>query len=123
MKSFEDIFAWQKARVLCRDIHAVSSAGHFAREFGLRDQIRRAAISVMSNIAEGFGRYSRRDFHRFLAIARGSTLEMRSQLYVAVDLNLIDEAKHRTLQRQCVELERMIAALRSSLRAQDDSIP
>ena len=80
---FEDIESWQKARRLARRIYELTGNGDFARDFGLRDQIRRAAVSIMSNIAEGFERDSRREFARFLDIARASTGEVRSQLYVA----------------------------------------
>ncbi|PSQ92571.1 MAG: four helix bundle protein, partial [Bacteroidetes bacterium SW_4_67_19] len=79
---FEDIESWQKARRLARRIYELTGNGDFARDFGLRDQIRRAAVSIMSNIAEGFERGSRREFARFLDIAKASAGEVRSPLYV-----------------------------------------
>lgn len=115
MRNFEELVAWQKARVLSRDIHRVAEAGAFRRNFGLRDQICRAAMSVMSNIAEGFGRFSRRDFQRFIVIARSSNAEVRSQLYVALDLGYIDEATRATLSGQCIEIDRLLSGLWSSL--------
>ena len=75
VERFEDLVAWQKARELAKLIYGISGEGAFARDFGLRDQIRRASVSVMSNIAEGFDRASRAEFHRFLVIAKGSCAE------------------------------------------------
>jgi four helix bundle protein len=72
IERFEDLVAWQKARVLVRDVYRVSKGGTFAKDFGLCGQIQRAAVSVMSNIAEGFERRSRVDFHRFLVTAKAS---------------------------------------------------
>ena len=83
--SFEQLEVWQKSRSLAGAIYKVSSQGSFARDFGLRDQLRRAAVSVMSNIAEGFGRFTRPEFRRFVVIARGSAAEVQSQLYLARD--------------------------------------
>src|SRR3712207_4398039 len=88
---FEDLEVWKKARDLSLAIYRVTSKGSFARDFGLRDQIRRAAVSVMSNIAEGFDRYSRSEFKQFLSIARGSASEVRSQLYLAHALGYLNE--------------------------------
>jgi four helix bundle protein len=120
MREFEDLVVWQRARVLCRQIHEVAGAGAFSRNFGLRDQICRAALSVMSNVAEGFGRYGRIEFRRFILIARGSLFEVRSQLYVALDLGYITESAHQDLNRACAEVERLLSALRNSLaRARD----
>ena len=106
---------WQKSRSLAIAVYQASSQGTFARDFGLRDQLRRAAVSVMSNIAEGFGRYTRPEFRRFITIARGSVAEVQSQLYLARDLSYLSDSDHRDLNGQCVEISRMLAALRSSL--------
>ncbi len=89
---YEDIEAWQMARELTKRIYAVTNDGQWNRDFGLRDQIRRAAVSIMSNIAEGFERGGRTEFARFLAIAKGSAGEVRCQLYVALDVGYIDQA-------------------------------
>lgn len=83
---FEDIRAWQVARELTRKIYTISAKGTFSRQYTLRDQICRAALSPMSNIAEGFGRNSDREFVNFLGYASGSAHEVQSQLYVALDL-------------------------------------
>jgi len=77
---FEDIEAWQKARRLVSEVYKTSTSGSFARDFSFRDQIRRAAVSIMSNIAEGFGRSGNREFIQFLSVAKGSTSEVQSQL-------------------------------------------
>jgi four helix bundle protein len=93
IERFEDIEAWQDARLLVRDIYGVTAEGRFSRDFGLRDQIRRAAISTMSNIAEGFERGSDKDFTRFLYMAKASAGEVRSQLYVAIDLGYLEQQR------------------------------
>ncbi len=94
---FEDIEAWQKARELTREIYVVTNQGAFARDFGLRDQIRRASISIMSNIAEGFGRGGNREFAQFLSLARGSVSEVQAQLYVATDAGYLTNDQFRFL--------------------------
>ncbi|HJZ53630.1 MAG TPA: four helix bundle protein [Gemmataceae bacterium] len=91
VQRFEDLEVWKRARVLTNKVYEVSNAGAFARDFALRDQIRKAAISVMSCISEGFERESGdKDFRHFLSMAKGSAGELRNQLYVASD------AKHLT---------------------------
>ena len=90
IEKFEDIKAWQLAREIVRDIYGITQRPTFARDYGLRDQIRKAAVSAMSNIAEGFERYSTKKFIQFLNVARASVAEVRSQLYVALDLGYIE---------------------------------
>ncbi len=85
IKQFEDIESWKKARRLTKEIYDATSAGKFVRDFGLKDQIRRAAVSILSNIAEGFERGGDKEFLQFLAVAKGSCGELRAQLYVALD--------------------------------------
>ncbi|HDR47060.1 MAG TPA: four helix bundle protein, partial [Geoalkalibacter subterraneus] len=94
---FEDIEAWQKARELTKAIYTLSNDGQFARDFGLRDQIRRASVSVMSNIAEGFDRGGIREFIQFLFIAKGSAAEVQAQLYVALDAGYIKQEQFKGL--------------------------
>lgn len=94
---FEDIEAWQKARELTKQIYALSNDGQFARDFGLRDQIRRASVSIMSNIAEGFGRGGNKEFMQFLSTAKGSASEVQAQLYVALDANYINQEQFKQL--------------------------
>src|SRR4030066_1647951 len=88
-KYFEDLEVWKSSRELTRKIYKVTGDGSFSKDFGLRDQIRRAAVSVMSNIAEGFERGGNQEFIQFLYIAKGSCGEVRSQLYVALDQGYI----------------------------------
>ncbi len=90
IQKFEDLIAWQKARELAKVIYKMTEAGKFSRDFGMRDQIRRAAVSIMSNIAEGFERMGRAEFHQFLVIAKASCAEVRSQLYIAHDIGYLD---------------------------------
>ena len=97
IQKFEDIEAWQKARELTKTIYAVSNDGKFARDFGLCDQIRRAAVSIMSNIAEGFGRGGNKEFIQFLSTAKGSASEVQAQLYVALDANHINNEQFQSL--------------------------
>ena len=113
---FEDLVAWQKSRELARNIYAVTMAENFARDYGLKDQIRRAAVSVMSNIAEGFERAGKAEFHQFLVIAKGSCAEVRSQLYVALDAGYIGKTQFDGLHAQAEEVARIIGGLRASLK-------
>lgn len=115
VQRFEELIAWQKACALAKEIYTVSRAGDFARDFGLSGQIQRAAVSIMSNIAEGFERNSNADFHRFLVIAKASCAEPRSQLYVAHDIGYIHQAEFNRLLAQAEEVARTIGGLRASL--------
>jgi len=89
VKYFEDLEVWILSRELTNKIYNVSSDGRFAKDFGLRDQIRRATVSIMSNIAEGYERGGNKEFIQFLSIAKASCGEVRSQLYVAMDQNYV----------------------------------
>src|SRR6267142_6913668 len=90
-KRIEDIQACQKARQVTKIIYELTGNGMFARDFGLRNQIQRASVSIMANIAEGFGRRSDKEFANFLNMAHGSGSEVQSHLYVALDLNYISK--------------------------------
>jgi four helix bundle protein len=115
-KRFEEIQAWQKAREVTRKVYQCSNAGEFSRDFGLRDQIRRAAVSIMANIAEGHGRRTRTEFANFLNIARCSAIELQSHLYVASDLAYIDGTQFNDLYSLLDELSRMTVSLSKYLR-------
>jgi four helix bundle protein len=115
-KKFEDISAWQKSRELTREIYCVTGQGSFAKDFGLKDQIRRASVSIMSNIAEGFERSGTGEFTQFLATAKGSAGEVRSQLYVALDQGYITKATFEVLTGGATQISRMISGLMSYLR-------
>ena len=95
---FEEIGAWQQGRVLVRDVYQLSRTSGLSRDFGLRDQIQRAAVSVCSNIAEGFERRGNKEFIKFLWIAKGSAAEVSSQLYHLKDLGYITEVEFSDLQ-------------------------
>ena len=115
VERFEDLIAWQKARRLTREIYKITQEEQFARDFGLKDQIRRAAVSIMSNLAEGFERGGLVEFHRFLAIAKGSCAELRAQLYVAMDVGYVERKTFDSLMGQGAEVGRIIGGLRSSV--------
>ena len=111
IECFEDIEAWQKARELTREIYTLSNEGLFARDFGLRDQIRRASVSIMSNIAEGFERSSNKEFIQYLYIAKGSAGEVRAHLYVALDQTYINQESFNSLKKNSAEISRMLSGL------------
>jgi len=117
---FEDLIAWQKARELTKQIYLTSNKGPFAKDFGLRDQIRRASVSIMSNLAEGFDRGGRSEFHQFAVIAKGSSAEVRSQLYIALDVEYITQEQFDNLYNLVMEVSRIIGGLRSALQKQRD---
>lgn len=105
---FEDIKAWQEARVLAKMIYeAGRSSGGFGTDRRFREQIESAAVSVMSNIAEGFSRRSTKEFIQFLFIAKGSVAEVESQLYVALDQSYIDEGRFHELYSKSEEVARL----------------
>lgn len=115
VERFEDLIAWQKARELTAAVYRVTVTGSFAKDFGLRDQIRRASVSIMSNIAEGFERHSSNEFHQFLNIAEASCAEVRSQLYVAADVGHLDRETFDPLMELASEVGRIIGGLRASV--------
>ena len=116
---FEDIDGWKMARELTKDVYSITANGSFAHDYGLRDQIRRAAVSVMSNIAEGFERDGNKEFCNFLSIAKGSVAEVRSQLYVALDQGYISESEFQTIYVKANDNGRVIAGLMKYLRSSD----
>ena len=119
IKRFEDIEAWQRARQLVQAIYEISSLRDFAKDFGLKEQIRRAAVSVMSNIAEGSERGGDKEFLQFLALAKASGGEVRSQLYVALDQNYLNEAQFRSISEQAIQISQLIAGFMRYLQQSD----
>ena len=115
-KTFVDIQARQKARQLTRMIYEIAADGRLAKDYGLRDQIQRASVSIMANIAEGFGRHSDKEFANFLNMAHGSAAEVQSHLYVALDLKYIDQETFSKLYKLLDEISRMTLALSHLLR-------
>ncbi len=116
---FEDLEAWRRAREVTRRIYQASSKGDFSKDFGLRDQLRRSSVSIMSNIAEGFERDGNREFVNFLSIAKGSCGEARSQLYVALDQNYMTPDDFDLVYGNLDETGRMIGGLINYLKGSD----
>jgi four helix bundle protein len=116
VQRFEDLIAWQKARVLTKAIYIVTKQGKFARDFRLSNQIQRAVVSTMSNIAEGFERTSTAELRQYLNVAKASCAEVRSQLYVAFDIGYISESEFEMLKSQAEEVSRILSRLKASLQ-------
>jgi len=114
---FEELRAWQRAHELAMFIYRLTKKDSFARDFSLKDQIQRSSISVMSNIAEGFERYSPSEFRQFLSIARGSVGEVRSQLYLAKSLGHLTSEEFEQAYNLCREVGNLIGGLRKSLKS------
>ena len=119
VKNFEDLEIWKDARALTREIYQLTRDSKFLKDFGLRDQIRRAAISVMSNIAEGFERGGNQEFVQFLYVAKASCGEVRSQLYVALDQGYVTDNDSEKLLQSFKRLSGMISNLITYLRESD----
>ena len=115
-KSFEELRVFQSARSLCNEIWKVTRSAPASKDFAFTNQSRRAAMSILSNIAEGFERNSRKEFAQFLSIAKGSCGEVRAQLLLALDQGYIPDRLHKQLQTSCIELSRGIAKLAEYLR-------
>ena len=122
VEKFEDLIAWQKARILTKEIYLITGKGEFAADFALAGQIRKASVSIMSNIAEGFERGGRGEFHQFLSIAKGSAAEVRSQLYVALDVGYLTKVDFQRLMKKAEEVGRIIGGLRASVDKQRKAI-
>ncbi|MFP5503874.1 MAG: four helix bundle protein [Candidatus Sericytochromatia bacterium] len=108
LRNFEDIEAWKKGRALTKSIYRITSQGPFAKDFGLKDQIRRASVSIISNIAEGYERGGDKEFIQFLSLAKGSSGEVRAQLYVAYDAGFITQPQLDQLRSQVDDVSRLI---------------
>lgn len=115
IQRFEDIQAWQEARKLVKMIYSITSKELFSRDFGMRDQIRRASVSVMANIAEGFDCESKVEFARFLGIARRSAVEVQSLLYAALDTTYIDQNEFEIHYEQACKAKALIGGFKRSL--------
>ena len=116
LTKFEEIEAWQKARELTRAVYQASRKGDFSKDYALRDQVRRAATSVMSNIAEGFERGGTTEFIQFLAVAKGSAGELQSHLYVALDEGYLSQQEFAKIMAMAASAKRLIAGFMSYLR-------
>jgi four helix bundle protein len=118
VRSFEDLMVWQMGIELVKRIYVMTSAGAFNKDFGLRDQIRRAGISIPTNIAEGFERASRKEYLLFLNIAKGSAGEVRSLLRIALEVGYLEEASYLEIKNSVTTLSsylfNQIRAIRNS---------
>ena len=114
IRRFEDIIAWQKARELTVQVY---SAFVNSRDFGFKDQIQRASVSIMNNIAEGFERQTDKEFHQSLYIAKGSCAEVRSMLYLASELKMVETYSLERLTEMTIETSKILSGLIKSLRA------
>ena len=115
---FEDLVAWRKARDLTRGVYAATRKPGFMRDFGLCNQIQRASVSVMSNVAEGFERGRRKEFHQALSTSKASCAEVRSLLYVALDVGYLDQEEFEQLMAQAEEVSRIVGGLRAAVERQ-----
>jgi four helix bundle protein len=113
IEKFEDVVAWQKAKEMSIQVYRSFES---TRDYGFRDQVRRASVSVMNNIAEGFERQTNKEFRQFLFIAKGSCAEVRSMLYLATELKLIEKTNLLEIYRLNVETSRILAGLIKSLK-------
>ncbi|MEM9118716.1 MAG: four helix bundle protein [Cyanobacteria bacterium P01_F01_bin.56] len=109
VERFEDLRVWQQGIELVKQIYRLTREGALSKDFGLRDQLQRASVSIPTNIAEGFERSSRKEYVHFLNIAKGSTGEVRSLLRVALEIDYINATQHHTLHKQALDLSRMLA--------------
>jgi four helix bundle protein len=116
-KSFEEIHAWQKAREATRQVYEITASERFERDYGLSNQLQRASVSIMANIAEGFGRHSDKEFANYLNMAHGSASETQSHLYVALDLGYVDQESFSKLYALLEEVSRMTFKLAQHLRS------
>ncbi|MBI3301218.1 MAG: four helix bundle protein [Deltaproteobacteria bacterium] len=119
IENFEDLWVWQKGIELVKQVYLLTAEGKLNRDFGLRDQLQRAAVSIPTNVAEGFERSSRREYLRFLHIAKGSAGEVRSLLRVALEIGFIDQARYDHLQSTVLELSRYLSNQIRSLKEAD----
>ncbi len=116
VENFEDLLVWHKGMAIVRQIYDITRDATLSRDFGLRDQLRRAALSIPTNIAEGFERASRKEYVNFLNIAKGSAGEVRSLLHVALELGYLERGKYETLLCSLLELSRFLANQIKSLK-------
>jgi four helix bundle protein len=119
-RKFEQLIAWQKAKDLAREVYFVSRQINFARDRRLVSQIQAAAVSVMSNIAEGYERDSAAEFHRFLVMAKASCAEVRSQLYLAQEVGHLERAEFLRILSLAEEVGRIVGGLKAAVKASRD---
>ena len=108
INKFEEIESWKEARKLAKSIYGASNTAKFSKDFGLRDQIRRASVSIMANIAEGFDNASNKSFINFLNYSFRSASEVQSLLYIAIDQNYITTERFDSIYNQCNKIKSLI---------------
>lgn len=118
IRRFEDLIAWQKGRKLVAGVYRFTNSGPSSRDFPYRNQIRSAALSVTCNIAEGFERGGRREFHQFLSTAKSSCGEVRSLIYNGLDIGYLEQDQFGVLLGEAVEVGRLLGGLRKAVGAQ-----
>ena len=116
-KCFEDLDIWKRGCRLAVDIYKITDTDKISKDWGLRDQLRRSAVSIPSNIAEGFDRDSDAEFKRFLFIAKGSCAELKTQIYIAQAILFIEEETSSKIIQECEELSKMIGSLIKYLKS------
>ena len=121
IERFEDIEAWKAAREIAQQVYRVTRSGDFARDFGLRDQVQRAAVSIMANIAEGFDSGSNKEFIKFLGYALRSATEVQSHLYVALDEGYLDQEKFNMLFALTTKCKNLVSGFSRYLRSHPKS--
>ncbi|MBC8215448.1 MAG: four helix bundle protein [Candidatus Marinimicrobia bacterium] len=116
IKKFEEIEVWQRARTLVQEPYHISSDITFSKDYALKDQLRRAGISIMANIADGFGRRSSKEFANFLNISHASASEVQFHIYIAFDQNFIQKGVFNKLYTECEEISKMLLGFQNYLR-------
>jgi four helix bundle protein len=119
IEKFEDLIAWQKSKAFAVKIYSATDEGKFSKDFGLRDQIRRASISIVSNIAEGFERKGNKEFLQFLFYSLGSIAEVKTQLIISFELNYISKEKYDELNDLLVDIQKITKGLVAYLKESD----
>jgi four helix bundle protein len=117
INKFEDIIAWQKSREFIKELYKITGLGNFKKDFTLKNQILSAALSIMLNIAEGFGRKSNKEFCNFLNISHGSIAEVQSALYVALDQEYIEDEVFKIMYEKCNDISKMVMSLIKYLKS------
>jgi len=117
IRSFEDLEVWQLSMSHCSEIYKLTNTDLFSKDFGLKDQIRRSAVSIPSNISEGFERDSKNQFLYFLAISKGSCGELRTQLTIAYNLNYIQEELFLILKQKCIDTSKQLSGFSKYLKS------
>lgn len=115
---FEDLRCWQEARQLVKNIYQLTAFGKLSKDYGLKDQLQRASVSIITNIAEGFSRYHKKEFIRFLNISQSSASEVKSLLYIICDLEYVEKSKIDHLQSRCEKTKALTLSLLKHVSSQ-----